>query len=124
MSSIKEKAVKIYAKYVVWRTKKWSSNPIKTQEKVFKNLLKKGKKTVFGQKHSFNNITSHSDFSSLVPIRDYEKIKEYIDQIVEGKKNVLWPGKPIYFAKIFDYRFFEQAKLFQFISNLFLYFTN
>jgi len=47
LSSIKEKAVKIYAKYVVWRTKKWSLNPIKTQEKVFKNILKKGKKTVF-----------------------------------------------------------------------------
>ena len=99
MSSIKEKAVKIYAKYVVWRTKKWSLNPIKTQEKVFKNLLKKGKKTVFGQEHSFHNITNHGEFSSLVPIRDYEKIKEYIDQIVDGKKNVLWPGKPIYFAK-------------------------
>ena len=99
MSSIKEKAVKIYAKYVVWRTKKWSLNPIKTQEKVFKNLLKKGKKTVFGQEHSFHNITNHSEFSSLVPIRDYEKIKEYIDQIVDGKKNILWPGKPIYFAK-------------------------
>ena len=99
MSSIKEKAVKIYAKYVVWRTKKWSLNPIKTQEKVFKNLLKKGKKTVFGQEHSFHNITNHSEFSSLVPIRDYEKIKEYVDQIVHGKKNVLWPGKPIYFAK-------------------------
>ena len=99
MSSIKEKAVKIYAKYVVWRTKKWSLNPIKTQEKVFKNLLKKGKKTVFGQEHSFHNITNHGEFSSLVPIRDYEKIKEYIDQIVDGKKNILWPGKPIYFAK-------------------------
>ena len=78
MSSIKEKAVKIYAKYVVWRTKKWSLNPIKTQEKVFKNLLKKGKKTVFGQEHSFHNITNHGEFSSLVPIRDYEKIKETI----------------------------------------------
>jgi hypothetical protein len=86
LSSIKEKAVKIYAKYVVWRTKKWSLNPVKTQKKVFKNLLKKGKKTVFGQEHSFHNITNHSDFSSLVPIRDYEKIKEYIDQIVDGKK--------------------------------------
>jgi hypothetical protein len=99
LSSLKEEAVKIYAKYVVWRTKKWSLSPVVTQEKVFKNLLKKGEKTVFGQEHSFQNITNHSEFSSLVPIRDYEKIKEYINQIVDGKKNVLWPGKPIYFAK-------------------------
>ena len=99
MSSIKEKVVKIYAKYVVWRTKRWSLNPVKTQEKVFKNLLKKGKKTVFGQEHSFYNITNHSEFSNLVPIRDYEKIKSYVEKVRKGEPNVLWSGKPLYFSK-------------------------
>ena len=34
-----------------------------------------------------------------VPIRDYEQLKPYIEKIKEGKQNVLWKGKPIYFAK-------------------------
>ncbi len=34
-----------------------------------------------------------------VPIRDYEDLRPYIDKIIAGEENILWPGKPIYFAK-------------------------
>ena len=34
-----------------------------------------------------------------MPIRDYEQLKEYIEEIIAGEKDVLWPGKPIYFCK-------------------------
>ena len=34
-----------------------------------------------------------------VPIRDYEDLRGYIQQIIDGKENILWPGKPIYFCK-------------------------
>jgi hypothetical protein len=34
-----------------------------------------------------------------VPVRDYEQLKPYIEKIKEGKHNVLWKGKPLYFAK-------------------------
>ena len=99
MSSLKEKAAKVYAKYVVWKTTKWAARPHKTQEKVFKKLLAKGKKTRFGKEHSFEKILDYEDFSKLVPIRDYEGLKKYIKLIIEGEKDVLWPGGPIYFAK-------------------------
>ena len=99
MSSLKEKAAKVYAKYVVWKTKKWAAYPNKTQDKVFKKLLIKGKTTRFGKEHSFGKIINHEDFSKLVPVRDYEGLKKYIKLITEGEKDVLWPGRPIYFAK-------------------------
>ena len=99
MSSLKEKAAKVYAKYVVWKTTKWSAYPNKTQEKVFKKLLIKGKKTRFGKEHSFGKIINHEDFSKQVPVRDYEGLKKYIKLITDGEKDVLWPGSPIYFAK-------------------------
>ena len=44
-------------------------------------------------------VISYSDFIQAVPIRDYEQIKPYINQIKEGKENVLWRGKPIYLSK-------------------------
>ena len=99
MSSLKEKIVKVYAKYTVWKTRKWSKNPVKTQDKVFKKLISKAKNTRFGKDHSFCQIHRKEDFSKHVPIRDYEEIKTYINRIIDGETNVLWPGRPIYFAK-------------------------
>ena len=44
-------------------------------------------------------INSVQEFKKAVPIRDYEQLKPYIEKIKEGKHNILWKGKPIYFAK-------------------------
>ncbi|MEI7802544.1 MAG: GH3 auxin-responsive promoter family protein, partial [Bacteroidota bacterium] len=57
------------------------------------------KKTVFGKEHGFAEITSHEEFVKRVPIRDYEALVPYIEKIKAGEKDVLWPGKPVYFAK-------------------------
>ena len=60
MSSLKEIIVKVYAKYVVKETLKWSNNPIQTQEKVMKMLVSKAKNTKFGkfQEKKFNSLTA------------------------------------------------------------------
>ena len=64
-----------------------------------KKLVSKAKKTKFGKDHSFEKITTYDDFSKEIPITDYEGIRPYIEKVIEGNKNILWPGKPIYFAK-------------------------
>lgn len=97
--SLKSFAAKIFAKNIAAKNAKWISKPIETQEKVFKQLIQKATNTKFGKDHSFNAIKTHSDFVKNVPVRDYEALKNYVDEIVEGKSNVLWPGKPAYFAK-------------------------
>ncbi len=96
---IKSYFSKIYAKKIAKRIEKWRSNPIKTQQKVFIDLIENAKNTTFGKDHSFKNITSYSEFKKQVPVRDYEGLKPYIEQIINGKTDVLWKGKPIYFAK-------------------------
>src|SRR5205085_479927 len=53
----------------------------------------------FGKDHSFAKITSYEDFKQAVPIRDYEQLKDYIEKVKEGQPDILWKGKPIYFAK-------------------------
>jgi hypothetical protein len=87
------------AKRIQKRVYKWANSPVKTQEKVFQKLIKQAKNTRFGSDHNFGSITSYNDFKKLVPIRDYEGLKGYIKQILEGKSDVLWKGKPLYFAK-------------------------
>ena len=89
MSSLKEKIVTVYAKYTVWKTRKWSKNPVKTQDKVFKKLISKAKNTRFGKDHSFYQIQKKEDFSKNVPIRDYEEIKTYINRIIDGEINAV-----------------------------------
>jgi hypothetical protein len=88
-----------FAKLIKKQVYKWADNPIKTQEAVFDKLLSQASKTLFGKDHDFINIKSYSDFVKRVPIRDYEALRYYVDRMVAGEKDVLWPGKPLYFAK-------------------------
>ncbi|WP_425235150.1 GH3 family domain-containing protein [Ulvibacterium sp.] len=97
--SLKSFAAKIFARGVAKKTAHWVNHPIATQEKVFKEIIQKASKTQFGRDHDFENIGSYKDFVRNVPIRDYEQIKGYVEKVIEGKEDVLWPGKPIYFAK-------------------------
>ncbi|MGB3775570.1 MAG: GH3 auxin-responsive promoter family protein [Leeuwenhoekiella sp.] len=97
--SLKSFAAKIFARYTVSKITKWSSRPIETQISVFRKLLSTAAQTRFGQDHNFDTIKTPADFAERVPVRDYEALKEYVDRVVEGEEDVLWPGKPIYFAK-------------------------
>ena len=97
--SLKSLAAKLFAKKVFLETQKWANNPVKTQQKVFENLIKSAKNTVFGKDHGFKNINTFQEFAQKVPVRDYEDLKPYVDKVVQGEKNILWKGKPLYFAK-------------------------
>ena len=74
-------------------------HPIETQDKLFQELISVGKETEFGRDHQFSSIKTYEDFKRNVPIRDYEELKSYIEKVKEGKSNILWKGKPLYFAK-------------------------
>ncbi|MBC7720722.1 MAG: GH3 auxin-responsive promoter family protein [Pedobacter sp.] len=97
--NLKSLLARPFANHIYKKTIKESFSALQDQELIFKELIKIGRKTIFGNDHQFNNINTYSDFTQAVPIRDYEQIKSYINQIKEGKHNVLWKGKPIYLAK-------------------------
>ncbi len=88
-----------FAKIVKKKVYRWANKPHKTQEKVFKKLIFEAKKTAFGKDHDFKNIKTYHDFKTRILVSDYEGLRPYIDRIIAGEKNVLWKGKPIYFAK-------------------------
>ncbi len=97
--SLKALGARVFARRIRKKINKWAFDPIKTQERVFKNLIITAKDTAFGKDHDFKNIKTYSDFANKVPIRDYEELKPYVNRVVEGQKDILWPGKPLYFAK-------------------------
>ncbi len=88
-----------YAKKIARDIASWSANAVLVQEKVFRQLLQGGLQTAFGKDHDFARIKTQEAFREQVPIRDYEGIKNYIERIKNGETNVLWRGRPKYFAK-------------------------
>ena len=97
--SLKPFFAKIFAKKIYKKTQLWVNNPIETQHNVFWSLIQQAKNTQFGKDHHFDQIKTVEDFVKNVPIRDYEDLKPYIDKVVKGAENILWKGKPLYFAK-------------------------
>jgi hypothetical protein len=97
--SIKSFSAKVFANYIRFKIDQWASHPEVAQKQVFENLLKKAENTLFGKDHDFKNIKNYQDFAKKIPIRDYEELKPYVDKMVSGEPDILWPGKPLYYAK-------------------------
>ncbi|MCS6905430.1 MAG: GH3 auxin-responsive promoter family protein [Bacteroidia bacterium] len=77
----------------------FKKHPLEAQQKVFQELLNKGKKTIFGKDHSLEKVNNYEAFQKQVPLRSYENLYSYIERALKGEKNVLWPGVPLWFSK-------------------------
>lgn len=96
---IKSFLAKPLAKVISRRVKRESLNAVNDQERILKKLVSKASATRFGKDHQFSAISDYSDFKRLVPVKDYEGLKAYIDRAVNGEEDVLWPEKPLYWSK-------------------------
>ncbi len=90
---------KPFAAFIASETKRWSREPEVHQAKIMEHLIDQANQTSFGKDHSFGLIKNYDDFKKNIPIRDYEQLRPYMDRVVAGEADVLWPGKPAYFAK-------------------------
>lgn len=87
------------AQWVTQRQQEWMYQPGAAQQRWLQRLLEGGRNTQFGADHHLREVQTIAEFRQAVPIRDYEDLKPYIQKILDGKENILWPGKPVYFAK-------------------------
>ncbi len=84
---------------VARRIERMAANALADQEKILRQLMQRGRHTAFGREHGFASVRTPQDLFRAVPVRDYEALKPYIERIKAGEKDVLWPGRPRYFAK-------------------------
>jgi hypothetical protein len=96
---IKSFLAKPFASYIYKSIRKGMATAVPDQENILKNLIKVGRITEFGKKTGLDKVNTYEEFRQAVAVRDYEEMKPYINLIKEGKHNVLWKGRPIYFAK-------------------------
>lgn len=90
---------KPFAKYIASQQTRWSHDAEQVQENILQNLISKGSTTKFGQDHKLDDVSTYEEFKEAVPIGDYEALKPYVEKVKAGEKDILWPGKPAYFAK-------------------------
>ncbi len=96
---IKSFLARPFASYIYKGIRKGMVTAVADQENILKILLKVGRTTDFGKEAGLANVNNYEEFRQTIPIRDYEQMKPWVEKIKEGRHNVLWKGKPIYFAK-------------------------
>ncbi len=77
----------------------FKDNPIEVQNELLMKLVSSSSQTEFGKKFGFETIKSYEDFAKQVPLQDYEDVKPYIDRMLKGESNIIWPSEVKWFAK-------------------------
>ena len=96
---IKSFLARPFAAYIYKGIRKEMTSAVADQENILKNQLKIGRTTEFGKEAHLDKVNNYEEFRQAIIIRDYEEMRPWVDKIKEGRHNVLWKGKPIYFAK-------------------------
>lgn len=87
------------AKAVTRAVMRHAMDPVAAQRKVLKGLLKEGAHTAFGREHRLGRVHDHASLAQAVPLREYEGFTPWIERIIAGEQDVLWPGQPLYLCK-------------------------
>lgn len=97
--NVKSLLAKPFAQYIYSKIQKDARQALVTQDAILQNLIKNGRKTVFGRGHKLDDVNTYEEFIQAVPVRDYEQFRHYLTKIKQGKHNILWKGQPLYLAK-------------------------
>jgi hypothetical protein len=73
--------------------------PHEVQEEWFENLVMGAENTEWGKKYGYKSIENFDQFRERVPIQTYDTLKPYIERMLKGEQNILWPSEIRWFAK-------------------------
>ncbi|MEI7810138.1 MAG: GH3 auxin-responsive promoter family protein [bacterium] len=93
------KTLKLFFKYRLSEIENIKKDPIKAQKEVLLSLIDKALDTEFGRINNFDNISDIPSFQKNVSLSSYEDMYPYISRMMNGEKDILWPGLVSWFAK-------------------------
>lgn len=91
--------IRQYLKLRYQRIRKFMEQPEKAQENLWKDLIYSARHTAFGREYGFQAMRSPADFKAQVPVSDYDSLKPYIERMMAGERDILWPGAVRWFSK-------------------------
>ena len=97
--SLKSIIARPYATWVTDKVMQRAREAGETQLSVLRRLVRSGSSTVFGRAHALREVEDHAGLVQAIPLRDYEGLRPYLDRVVAGEPDVLWPGRPLYLCK-------------------------
>jgi hypothetical protein len=91
---------------VVWfmkrrlpRIQEFMARPVETQLRIFTELVETARYTEWGMRYNYSQIRTIREFQEQVPISTYEDLFPYIERVLKGEPNVLWPSPVEVFSK-------------------------
>lgn len=78
---------------------RFKENPVEVQNELLKKLVREARDTEWGKKHHYGDIKDYKDYAARVPLQHYEDLKPYVDRLIRGETNILWPSEIRWFAK-------------------------
>lgn len=78
---------------------KHNKDGVLLQAEVLRRLLLRAADTEYGRNHLFKTTREYDDFVRNVPVNTYEELKNDIDRMRHGEKDILWPGQVKWYAK-------------------------
>lgn len=92
--------------FLTWIMKKrmhqielFTKYPNEVQEEWFAALINSAEGTEWGKKYDYRSIQTIEDYRERVPIQNYDTLKPYIERMLKGEQNLLWPTEVKWFAK-------------------------
>ena len=87
-----------HARRRIKEIKETYANPLGLQERALFSTLDKAGYTEFGRAYDFKSIKSIATYQRRIPLVRYNDIRQWIEKVIKGKPNVLWPGRIWNFA--------------------------
>ena len=81
------------------RIEQFMKNPVETQQRIFSELIETARYTEWGSRHNYGQIKTIKEFQDQVPVSSYEELYPYIERVLKGEPNVLWPSPIEWFSK-------------------------
>lgn len=88
-----------YMKKRVHQIELFMKYPLDVQEEWFHTLISTAEDTEWGKKYDYTSIETPEQFKERVPIQTYDTLKPYIERMLKGEQNILWPSEIRWFAK-------------------------
>ncbi|RYG22274.1 MAG: GH3 auxin-responsive promoter family protein [Chitinophagaceae bacterium] len=88
-----------YMKKRIHQIELFMKYPLDVQEEWLNTLITSAQNTEWGKQYDYKSILTIAQYRERVPIQNYDTLKPYIERMLKGEQNVLWPSEIKWFAK-------------------------
>ncbi len=97
--SLEATLIKIGTKQTADRYERATLHPTEMQAQKLLSIVRKNEGTEYGKRYGFSSIRNISDYQKQVPVIKYEDIRDDVERVVAGEKNILTAENPVMFAR-------------------------